>query len=148
MENKNDLPQTLEELTARIESMFELGEPGTSAFAVTGEPFIKLAIGGRLYEGEEPSVIATFEKKAIEVFWLNFLKFAEEKTKQSFKRHKLYWRTKPQLAQNPYIQENYQCIDMGYCKEDIHDESCKAHNRSVHYHLRARLLISDKEPKQ
>jgi hypothetical protein len=144
--DKNPPPQTVDELTARMESIFGIGQEGNSALAVTGEPFVKLGIGGIIAEGEAFTLIATTEPAAVEYFWRGFLAYALEKTGGKVSGFTLYWRKKPEVITDAYMRESYQCF--GGCTEGAHVDYCKSENRSMHHYPRARLLISDQPARE
>ncbi len=139
MKNENDAPQTLEELTARIESMFELGPEGDRALAVTGEPFIKLVIGGEVAEGEPYELMALSEQAAVRYFYLDLMEYADRITNGVFTGHSLYWRKKPVLITLECKEVTWRSIDRPKAAEDDPTEP-----RKFFYQIRARLLISDK----
>src|SRR5215216_2656025 len=95
MHPENIKSEIVQELVSFMESGFEVGKEGNSSMAVTGEPFIKLAMGGILEEGEAPQVICRTVEKAIELFKYEWKKHVAAQNFTPEDKPVLYWRKKP-----------------------------------------------------
>lgn len=123
-------PRTIEELTAAMEGMFEVGEPTDCGTAVTGEEYISLTSGGVREEGERHRVFCTDEEKAIELFYGEYQTLIISDHRLMLAGgFKLYWRQKPEMRER-FLTE---AVEEGI-------------SRVFLYVVTARLLISDKPP--
>lgn len=88
-------PRTIDELVAAMESMFEVGEPGESGIAATGEPFQKYGIGYRICLDAPVRDHIKLKLSAIKGCWNTARELREKHGAGAV----LYWREKPTLRE-------------------------------------------------
>jgi hypothetical protein len=147
LDKLNNEPQTIAQLIAAMEKVCNGAhgggvwpEIGTRAFAPTGEPYVRLAIG-RIFtdELERAPLLATSEAAACIFFFRAFRDYAYgprniDNNEPRCMRGTLYWRKKPELRL-VYLAE----VD----KDGQLTERGKQIGARDYYLITARFLISD-----
>lgn len=128
----------LEEAVARLEALLPCVEGIPVATSPTGEPYVTLSIGGRIYEGER-HIFTSSPEHAVQCWYENVLKYWDERKAEWALRTScnanpkepqwtLYWRILPQLDS---------------VEASIYLDGFVSERHSI-YKVYSRLLISDR----
>jgi len=99
-ESSSDVPNTIDELTARIESMYSCFDGPLGPKALTGENY-SIIRGDRVKNSGERWLGLTSKEFAVNAAWFAFLAHT------SGKSGRLYWRARPEIAQNNRLYSCY-----------------------------------------
>lgn len=82
---------SVQSLKPTCEQAFQLGEPTSTYLSATGEPYVTIASGGIVEEGEVLPALCSSPELACRLWLKAFEDYAKDK------RGKLYWRVEPVL---------------------------------------------------
>ena len=97
-----NVPRTIEELTAAMESMFEVGESTDYSTAVTGELYRQYGIGFTVGMSDPVHKYLSSKKGAIAAMWNTAVELSEQARPGAV----LYWRRKPELIEEYEIERD------------------------------------------